>query len=1269
MDLKKVQEVFTEAAAIASEREREAYLEKACEGDDELRAQVEELLRSREKVGGFMEAPLLDEQKETNEFIGTRIGPYKLLEQIGEGGFGVVYMAEQEEPVRRKVALKIIKAGMDTKQVIARFEAERQALAMMEHPNIAKVLDGGETGNGRPYFVMELVKGIPITEFCEGKKLDLRKRLELFIKVCHAVQHAHQKGIIHRDLKPSNVMITVVDGQPVAKVIDFGVAKAIEQKLTEKTLFTRYDQLIGTPAYMSPEQAELSGQDVDTRSDIYSLGCVLYELLTGTAPIEPKVFSTAGLDEIRRIIREVDPPCPSTQFRKGSLATRGVSPERSPPALDLDWIVMKCLEKDRGRRYESANELGLDIQRHLNHETVLARPPSGAYQLQKLVRRHQIAFGVGAGMAVVLLFASVISSWMFLSEKEARQVAQEAVEVQMELRKEAERERSRAKEQELLTRQHLYATDMALVQMALEAGDWQRATYLLDRNRPKPGEKDLRHWEWRYLRQLCQSDEEFTLGSHTERVKCVAVSPNNRTVITGSNEHLMRVWDMAERREIATIPQPGRIYAVDFSRDGTFIASGHEKGFDIWEARSLRLVKSLVQPEVIFALEFSADGKHLATFCQNGEVRMWRMTDWSSVKIFRTGAMTGGDDPQGAIAFSPTGERLAIADLKGTVVIVDAFSGNEISQWQAHTGGLPGRPGGITELSFAPDGETLASSSWDSTVRVWRVSTGELIRAFTNHTAIVFGVSFSPDGRTIASAGTDQSVRLWHPGTGEELLRLQGHLGEIMTLAYCPDGKRVVTGGKEGSVKVWNTGVKRQAGAGRTLEKDFEWFSFFPDSTLLGWDGFERRKFSHEWGMNLVFRPEEGLVVFSTGEDLHFFRPDGRPEITTIRAHREDIQAIALSVDGRMLATAGQEGVAKLWDVDTGKECAVLRGHQVSVTAVAFSPDGRRLMTGAGEVLKLWDLATLQEVLTLKFPTLTRGVSFEKVQFSPDGTVLAAIGVPIGEKKARGHFWSVPAWEELSTEREGRKEAPESFVRVRAGKISEAPTIPGELVEQFASIKEIDHPHFTHIVHAFASALYAQSDFPAAETIFRRVVPLARKHFGEGDVRVVISLLDLASALYEQGKLLEAVKFALEAIEYQRALGGENEAPFSSLLAWLTGVLLEAERYEKAEKYARECLELRRKIMPEDWRTYNAEALLGAAFMGQRNYVEAEPLLLSGYRGMQERVETIPPEGKGRVVEALERLIEFYGRTNREEESANWRRTLMEMEQAEANGE
>jgi hypothetical protein len=476
--IQREESLFDAARRLTQRAERNAFLDEACAGDALLRARIEELLAAEAEAERFfadstaaLRIPAGEIESlpgvggpgnvsrpapDADERVGTFIGRYKLLQKIGEGGWGVVYMAEQEHPVRRRVALKVIKLGMDTKNVIARFEAERQALALMDHPNIARVLDADATDSGRPYFVMELVRGIKITEYCDQNHLDTPRRLDLFIQICHAIQHAHQKGIIHRDIKPSNVLVTLHDGVPVPKVIDFGISKATETRLTDKTLFTAFAQFIGTPAYMSPEQAEMSGLDIDTRSDIYSLGVLLYELLTGKTPFDGKELLASGVDEMRRTLREREPSRPSA--RLGSIQgqeltwtaeCRHADPGKLVSLLrgDLDWVVMKALEKDRRRRYETANGLAMDIERYLSNEPVLARPPSRFYRFRKLVRRNQVVFTAAAAVTAALVIGLGVSTWMFFREREARRRAVAAEQQQAGLRQEAER--ARANEAEL----------------------------------------------------------------------------------------------------------------------------------------------------------------------------------------------------------------------------------------------------------------------------------------------------------------------------------------------------------------------------------------------------------------------------------------------------------------------------------------------------------------------------------------------------------------------------------------------------------------------------------------------------------------------------------------------------------------------------------------------------------------------------------------------------------------------------------------------------
>ncbi len=432
--------IFNAALALPREQ-RTGHLAQACGNDAALRQRVEALLQAHDEAGDFLESPpppsapglTMVVSLPVTEKPGDVIGRYKIREKLGEGGCGIVYVAEQAEPVRRRVALKIIKLGMDTRSVIARFEAERQALAMMDHPNIAKVLDAGATETGRPFFVMELVRGIRITDYCDQHHLGTTQRLDLFIQVCHAIQHAHQKGVIHRDIKPSNILVTLHDGVPVPKVIDFGIAKATEGRLTDLTVYTELHQFIGTPAYMSPEQAEMSGLDVDTRSDIYSLGVLLYELLTGRTPFDPQELAKASLDQMRRTIREEEPLRPSTRLSTlldAELTTVAKRHGADAPKLihlirgDLDWIVMKALEKDRTRRYETASALALDVQHFLRNEPVEARPPSNLYRFQKLVRRNKVTFVAAGAVTAALALGFGLSLYLYIREADLRRQAE-----------------------------------------------------------------------------------------------------------------------------------------------------------------------------------------------------------------------------------------------------------------------------------------------------------------------------------------------------------------------------------------------------------------------------------------------------------------------------------------------------------------------------------------------------------------------------------------------------------------------------------------------------------------------------------------------------------------------------------------------------------------------------------------------------------------------------------------------------------------------------
>ena len=575
----RAREIFVDLINHVPPEKWEVQLPIACGYDEQLQVRVRDLLAAHAEPGSFLEEPvtapsdvpaLTEIHHPTEQQTGGTIDHYKLLQEIGEGGMGVVYMAEQTEPIHRKVALKIIKAGMDSRQVIARFEAERQALALMDHHNIARVLDAGTTDQGRPYFVMELVKGMPITEYCDRNQLTPRERLELFIPVCQAIQHAHQKGIIHRDIKPSNVMVTLYDGRPVPKVIDFGIAKATEQRLTERTLFTELGQIVGTMEYMSPEQAEVNQLDVDTRSDIYSLGALLYELLTGTTPITKEQLREAGYTEMLRTIREVEPPKPSTRLSQSvetlpSISTvRKTEPTKLSRLLrgDLDWIVMKSLEKDRTRRYETANGMAADIERYLREEAIEARPPSASYKLQKFARRNKALLATSLVIAATLLIASVISTWSAIrtaralveveQQRNQKELArQEAVTKRQEAqaaRQEAEEERLRADDaRSEAVRRATTARNRLKIMTArslIESRPHEALLILREFSADTHPETAMRVLNTAH--EAIQTSPFLTerrLLGHTAAVNRATWSPDGMRIVTASDDKTARVWN------------------------------------------------------------------------------------------------------------------------------------------------------------------------------------------------------------------------------------------------------------------------------------------------------------------------------------------------------------------------------------------------------------------------------------------------------------------------------------------------------------------------------------------------------------------------------------------------------------------------------------------------------------------------------------------------------------------------------------------------------
>jgi WD40 repeat protein/serine/threonine protein kinase len=1002
----KEEAIFHAALELDSADQRSGYLDAACGDEAELRRRVEALLRRYAEAEGPLDRPAIKQAATSEELLterpGTRIGPYKLLQQIGEGGMGIVFMAEQHEPIRRKVALKIIKPGMDSQQVVARFEAERQALALMDHQSIAKVLDAGTTENGRPFFVMELVHGAPITQYCDDHHLTPKRRLELFLPVCHAVQHAHQKGIIHRDLKPSNMLVCLYDGVPVPKVIDFGVAKATGQSLTERTMFTQFGTLVGTLEYMSPEQAEMSQLGIDTRSDVYSLGVLLYELLTGTTPLQRHRLRDAGFDEIRRLIREEEPPKPSTRLSTSGVALAAISAQRQtePAKLarlvrgELDWIVMKALEKDRTRRYETANGLARDVERYLHDEPVEACPPTAGYRLHKFARKHQKLLVSAAAFAALLLLGVAGSTWQAVRATQAEeQAVAERDEKEQARRAEAEQRDAAVLNEQLAQQERdtaqlqrdearalnhqlqrtLYAAHMNLAQHAWEAGGPERVRELLEQHRPKAGESDLRGFEWDYLFRLSHAD---LLTLKTGGGISVAYSPDGKRLASGGSarEGLVKVWDAQSGQELHALEDAG--YDMAFSPDSKRLATTGKSEVKVWDVQTGQLLLKF-KKEFDWGLAYSPDGKRLASPGKS-EVKVWDAQTGQELL-----ALKGHTERVNSVAFSPDGRRLASASNDKTLRVWDAQTGQELLALKGHTDGLE-------SVVFSPDGKRLASASDDKTVKLWDAQTGQELLSIKGHTGEVRSVAFSPDGKRLASGAEDKTVKVWDAQTGQELGVLKGHNRAVSSTVFSPDGKRLASASYDWTVKVWDVQTdqkpsKFQGAAGSSVAS----VAFSPDGKRVVSGGKGRPG------------PRPGEVKVreaQTGQELF-----------TLQGHTAEVTTVAYSPDGKRLASgsgtwddtkqAYVAGDVRVWDALTGQQLLLLKGPAALIHCVAFSPDGKRLATGgdtldatkqhivAGEV-KVWDAQTGRELLTLKRSKR----SANSVAFSPDGKRLASAG-------------------------------------------------------------------------------------------------------------------------------------------------------------------------------------------------------------------------------------------------------------------------------------
>jgi WD40 repeat protein/tRNA A-37 threonylcarbamoyl transferase component Bud32 len=887
----------------------------------------------------------------------TRIGRYKILQEIGKGGCGVVYMAEQQEPVKRRVALKVIKPGMDTKEVLGRFEAERQALALMDHPNIAKVLDAGTTDTGRAFFVMELVRGIPITRYCDENKLNTEQRLELFIKVCQAIQHAHQKGIIHRDIKPSNILVADHDGMLVPMIIDFGLAKAAAgQTLTDKTVFTALEQFIGTPAYMSPEQANLSGLDIDTRSDIYSLGVLLYELLTGKTPFDAKRLFEAGLDEIRRIIREEEPQRPSQKFSTlvaEEQAAASKSRQTDSPRLirlvrgDLDWIVMMCLEKQRNRRYETANGLAMDIRRHLNSEPVVARPPSQIYRFRKMVGRNKLAFAAASAVSLALLAGTVVSTWQATR-------AIRAEREQSRSRKEAEMERDQKKA--LLARNRIRTSEDYFADNPSIALAYLSRVLRDDPENRTAAQRLLSALSYRTY-NLPQAEPLL----HKAAVNSARFSPDGAWVVTASDDGTAQIWNARTGNPKG---QPfrhgGAISWAEFSPDSQWLlTASSDHTAKVWDIQTGNSIATLLgHTKAVSSGHFSMNGQLVITASDDGSCRIW---------VANTGEPVG----------SPLQQRGRILSAQfspdANLVVTSSHDDNTAQVWDAHTGARVGKPlqhdNLVCAAEFSPDGQWVVTGSWDRTARVWDSHTGEPAMGPLNHAAALRSVHFSPDGKWLLTGTMSGNVLVWNAATGSnEMTFFMNGRSPVNSAEFSPDGNWVVAAAVDGTIRVWNRLTGRPAG----------------------------EPMRHLGSIHSVEFNRNGNEIISASEDrtAQIWRFSTNSVVIKTFSHNNlgEINPVTQAVfshDGQRLLTSSSDHTARVWDVETLRVITTLP-HDDLVNSARFSPDDKWVVTASfDETARVWDARTGIPVAGRLHPPYHIKNPILSAEFSPDGNRVA----------------------------------------------------------------------------------------------------------------------------------------------------------------------------------------------------------------------------------------------------------------------------------------
>ena len=1011
----RVREIFTAAMSCENASARKDLLNRECDGDKGLQEAVESLLFESTQTKSFLERPAVEdptrglksaEDLGAGEGPGDYIGPYFLQELVGEGGGGRVYRAEQQQPVKRTVALKILKLGMDTRSVIRRFEVERQALAVMDHPHIARVLDAGASPDGRPYFVMDFVEGTNITKYCNGERLSLRDRVVIMLKVCRAIEHAHQKGVIHRDLKPSNILIVKGDGGPVPKVIDFGVAKAIDSLGADLSV-TMHDTVVGTPIYMSPEQAFRDEVDVDTRSDVYSLGVLLYELLTDYTPLDADRVRKLGIDGIRQALKESESYRPSLQLRHSRLDDRErIGSERSSTMArleaeirgDLDWIVMKALERDRAKRYGGASEFAADLDRYLRQLPVLASPPRAADRIGKFIKRHRTSVVASVALLAVLVGGVIVSMRQALRATLAEQEAREAQRETSFAYERALRDREEAIRSESMARLHEYVADINVGYHAVEDGHIAKALGLLERQLRSDPLGELRGFEWRYLASRCLGAPHRTLSRQAAPVHSLAFSRDGSLLAVGTRESV-QVWDVeAEEPQISVA---GPASAVAFLEGDEEFVVANRSGVVVHDLESGEVRRELIGQVGGGAVSLSPSHELLAT-SGGGGVTLWDTESWQSVRQF--------PNVSGPLAFSDDEQVLATGSAEG-IVLWEVSKGRRMVL-QDSAAPLRGLFPGGSRILFSPGGQFVVAPHVEKSelgifyLGIWDVETGQELGflpsspADEGHSGMITSLAADWGAQVIASSSWDHSVRLWDLQNRRLLRSLHGHRGEVWATALSPEGNLIASGSKDGEVKVWPVTEPAEA---EVLEGQWKPLSFSQDSRYVGAlnrkgkvaiINLDTREVVHEVKVDSSNERYSRFVAAMTNDlvSLAEAMPQGKVRIrdldkgqviTEFESGSSRVDQIVMAPDGLTMVTVGWRDDLAWWDMnDLSAPIARIVGRQA-----IFSADGKTLATverGGSSVI--WDTGTRTERLRIEHGDQSFGSS---VAISPSGTVLA----------------------------------------------------------------------------------------------------------------------------------------------------------------------------------------------------------------------------------------------------------------------------------------